>query len=326
MLRSKLLLPFSFLYEKAINLRNTLYDRGYLKSKRLPVPVISVGNLSAGGTGKTSFVIYLANILKDKRICILSRGYKRRTKGFHIVSEYGNLKLRWEEAGDEPYLMAKLLPFASVVVSENRYEGGLKAVEKLSPDVIILDDGFQHRRLYRDMDILLLKKKDLRDRLLPAGNLRERISSLNRADVIVLSYQEIEPFEFFTGKPTFKAFRVFNKILTSSFETLPLDFIKDKEVVAFCGLGDNEQFLKILKKLPIKVKKFIPFPDHHDYRDFTVEEKEIYLTTPKDLVKFEGKPNVYALGFELKVEREERLRKLLDGLFSDRYYLHPPEL
>ncbi|GAB6065883.1 tetraacyldisaccharide 4'-kinase [Aquifex pyrophilus] len=326
MLRSKLLFPLSILYGKAVDLRNALYDKGYLKVKRLPVPVISVGNLSVGGTGKTSFVIYLANLLKDKKVCILSRGYKRKTKGAQVVSEYGNIKLGWEEAGDEPYLLAKLLPFASVVVSEDRYEGGLRAVEELSPDVIILDDGFQHRKLHRDLDILLLKKKDLRDKLLPAGNLRERLFSINRADIIILSYQEVEPFEFFTGKPTFKVFREFNKLLNSRFEPLLLDFIRDREVIAFCGLGDNEQFLKTLKKLGIRIKEFIPFSDHHDYRDFVPEEGKVYITTPKDLVKLEGYENVYALYFDLRIEREERLRKILQGLLSHGNDLNPPEL
>ncbi|RUM32320.1 MAG: tetraacyldisaccharide 4'-kinase, partial [Aquifex sp.] len=270
MLRSSLL-PLSLLYGKIINLRNSLYDRGILKVKKLPVPVISVGNISAGGSGKTSFVIHLANLLKDKKVCILSRGYKRKSKGTLIVSEYGNVKATWEEAGDEPYLMAKILPHVSVVVSEDRYKGGVLALEKLSPEVIILDDGFQHRKLHRDLNILLLKKKDLSDKLLPAGNLREPLREIRRADIIVLTYQEVNPFDFFTGKPTFKMFREFCCLLNSSFEEIPLDFLKDKEVIAFSGLGDNEQFEKILKKLGIKVKKFIPFKDHHDYSDFFLE-------------------------------------------------------
>lgn len=277
--------------------------------------MISVGNLSVGGTGKTSFVIYLANLLKDKRVCILSRGYKRKTKGPQIVSEYGNIKLSWEEAGDEAYLLAKFLPFASVVVSEDRYKGGIFALEKLSPNVIILDDGFQHRALYRDIDILMIKKEDLRDYLLPAGRLREPIFSINRADIIILTYQEVKPFDFYTGKPTFKMFREFISLLDPNFEEVPIDILKDKEVIAFSGLGDNGQFAEVLRKLNISVKKFLSYRDHYDYKDFEPKEDEIYLTTPKDLVKLEGYKNIFALNFKVKVEREEKLKKLIYRIF-----------
>jgi len=268
-----------------------------------------------GGTGKTSFVIYLANLLKDKRVCILSRGYKRKTKGPQIVSEYGNIKLSWEEAGDEAYLLAKFLPFASVVVSEDRYKGGIFALEKLSPNVIILDDGFQHRALYRDIDILMIKKEDLRDYLLPAGRLREPIFSINRADIIILTYQEVKPFDFYTGKPTFKMFREFISLLDPNFEEVPIDILKDKEVIAFSGLGDNGQFAEVLRKLNISVKKFLSYRDHYDYKDFEPKEDEIYLTTPKDLVKLEGYKNIFALNFKVKVEREEKLKKLIYRIF-----------
>jgi len=313
--RSKLLYPLSLLYGKVVNFRNSFYDKKILKSKKLPIPVISVGNLSVGGTGKTSFVIYLANLLKDKKICILSRGYKRKTKGPQIVSEYGNIKLSWEEAGDEAYLLAKFLPFASVIVSEDRYKGGILALEKLSPEVIILDDGFQHRALYRDIDILMIKREDLRDYLLPAGRLREPLSSINRADVIILTYQEVKPFDFYTGKPTFKMFREFISLLNSNFEEVPIDILKDKEVIAFSGLGDNGQFREVLGKLNISVKEFLSYRDHYDYKDFEPEEDEIYLTTPKDLVKLEGYKNIFALNFKVKVEREEKLKKLIYRIF-----------
>ncbi|HIP43284.1 MAG TPA: tetraacyldisaccharide 4'-kinase [Aquifex aeolicus] len=315
MVGSKFLYPLSLLYGKFVSFRNSFYDKNILKSRKLPIPVISVGNLSVGGTGKTSFVIYLANLLKDKRVCILSRGYKRKTKGPQIVSEYGNIKLSWEEAGDEAYLLAKFLPFASVVVSEDRYKGGIFALEKLSPNVIILDDGFQHRALYRDIDILMIKKEDLRDYLLPAGRLREPIFSINRADIIILTYQEVKPFDFYTGKPTFKMFREFISLLDPNFEEVPIDILKDKEVIAFSGLGDNGQFAEVLRKLNISVKKFLSYRDHYDYKDFEPKEDEIYLTTPKDLVKLEGYKNIFALNFKVKVEREEKLKKLIYRIF-----------
>jgi len=313
--RSKLLLPFTLPYYFGVFLRNLLYDEGIKKPKKLPVPVISVGNLSVGGTGKTSFVIYLANLLKEKRVCILLRGYKRKSKGVLLVSEYGKILTDWEKAGDEAYLLAKLLPNASVVVSEDRYEGGVFAVERLNPELIILDDGFQHRKLHRDLNILLLKKKDLEDHLLPYGNLREPLSSLKRADLLILSYQEVEPFEFNSEKPTFKMCREFDSVLNSNFEEIPVEHLKEKEVIAFSGLGDNEQFLKTLKKLGFKVKEFLSFPDHYDYKEFRPKKEETYLTTPKDLIKLQNYENVFALNFKVKVDREEELYGIICRTF-----------
>lgn len=313
--RSKLLLPFTLPYYFGVFLRNLLYDKGIKKPKKLPVPVISVGNLSVGGTGKTSFVIYLANLLKEKRVCILLRGYKRKSKGVLLVSEYGEILTDWEKAGDEAYLLAKLLPNASVVVSEDRYEGGVFAIKRLNPELIILDDGFQHRKLHRDLDILLLKKKDLEDYLLPYGNLREPLSALKRADLLILSYQEVEPFEFNSEKPTFKMQREFDSVLNSNFEEIPIEHLKEKEVIAFSGLGDNEQFLKTLKKLGFKVKEFLSFPDHYDYKEFRPKKEETYLTTPKDLIKLQNYENVFALNFKVKVDREEELYRIICRTF-----------
>ncbi len=313
--RSKLLLPLSFLYNSAVNLRNFLYDKKYLKVKKLPIPVISVGNISAGGTGKTSFTIYLANLLKSKRVCILLRGYRRKSRGVKLVSEYGNIKTNWKEAGDEAFLLAKLLPFASVVVSEDRYRGGIFAIEKLSPDVIILDDGFQHRKLYRDLDIVLIKKKDLKDKILPYGNLREDINSIKRADIVVLSYQEVAPFDFETGKPTFKMFRKFNSVIDSEFKKYPIEILKGKKLIAFSGLGDNEQFFKALENLGLNVKKFLSFPDHYDYKNFKPKKEEIYITTPKDIIKVKNAKNVYALNFEVEVKEEEKLKEIIYRIF-----------
>ncbi|WP_461829742.1 tetraacyldisaccharide 4'-kinase [Aquifex sp.] len=313
--RSKLLFPFIFPYAFGVSVKNFLYDKGIKKPKKLPVPVISVGNLSVGGTGKTSFVVYLANLLKDRRVCILLRGYKRKSRGVVAVSKYGEILTDWERAGDEAYLLAKLLPYACVVVAEDRYEGGLFAIKNFNPELIILDDGFQHRKLHRDLDIVLLKRKDIKDYLLPYGNLREPLSSLKRANVIILSYQEVEPFEFRTEKPAFKMFREFGSLLDSEFREFPIEHLKGKEVIAFSGLGDNEQFLKSLRKLGFRVKEFISFPDHYDYRDFKPKREEIYLTTPKDLIKLRGYENVFALNFQVRIEGGEELKRLIYRTF-----------
>ncbi len=311
-----LLYLLSLLYGGAVNFRNFLYDSRVLKSKKLPVPVVSVGNISAGGTGKTSLVRYLAQELgRTLRVAVLLRGYRRKSRGTLVVSEWGSLRAGIEEAGDEAYLLARLLPDASVVVSEERFKGGLFAVEKLGAGLIILDDGFQHRRLYRNLDIVLLRKRDLTDRLLPAGLLREPLKNLSRADAVVLSYQDVEPFEFeLEEKPVFKMFRKFTHLLNTRFERVPLEILKDKEVIAFAGLGNNEQFFRSLEKLGFRLKEKLSFPDHYHYRDFELKKDELYITTPKDMVKLPPAENLFALDFELEVEGLlDFVRERVDG-------------
>lgn len=297
-------MPLSLLYTGAVNLRNLLYDRGILSVKKLPVPVISVGNLSVGGSGKTSLVRFLSQELgRTLRVAVVMRGYKRKSKGTVLVSEWGRIRTDLWRSGDEAYLLARQLKNTSVVVSESRFEGGLFAVKELGAQVIILDDGFQHRRLFRDIDIVLLRQRDLQDRPIPAGLLREPLRNLERADAIVLAYQEIEPFEFGIGeKPVFRMFREFTGLINSRFEAVPLEEIKDKEVIAFAGLGSNEQFFKILERLGFKLKKRLSFRDHYHYRDFRLEKDMTYITTPKDMVKLPPSENLYALDFSLRVD------------------------
>ncbi len=294
------------MYSLFIRLRNFLYDREILPIRKLPVPVICVGNISVGGSGKTSLVRYIASGLsKDYRVGIVLRGYRRRSKGVRIVSDRGEVLCDVNEAGDEAYMLANLLSKegVSVVVSEDRYEGGKVACDKLGAELIVLDDGFQHRRLYRDIDVVLLRKRDLRDRLLPFGRLREPLSSLERASCIVLSYQESEPFEFeFMNKPIFRMYRTFTGLLNSSFDRFPLDYLMDKELIAFAGLGDNRQFFETLKGLGFKVKQELGFRDHHRYEGFRLEEGRTYITTLKDMVKLPPAENLYALDIDISVE------------------------
>src|ERR1051325_8724560 len=171
--------PLSLLFGAGVALRNTLYDRGIFKVRRLTRPVISIGNISVGGSGKTPFVITLGELLKQRGISfdVLSRGYGRSSTKIAVVAPLGFP----QQFGDEPLLIARKLQ-VPVIVGADRYRAGLLAEEKFSSRLHLLDDGFQHRGLHRDFDIVLLPQEDLEGTLLPTGRLREPRSSLRRAD------------------------------------------------------------------------------------------------------------------------------------------------
>ena len=164
--------------------RNALYDRGIARARRVQGPVVSVGNLSVGGSGKTPFVLLLGELLKARgvKFDILSRGYGRQTRGVARVDPGGSAR----DFGDEPLLLARRLG-VPVIVGEDRYQAGVFAEKSFGPQLHLLDDGFQHRALARDFDIVLVTPEDARDRLLPAGRLREPLASLSRADAVVLT-------------------------------------------------------------------------------------------------------------------------------------------
>ena len=187
-----LLFPASILYRFIILLRNFCYDKNWIKAKKLPCFVISVGNLSLGGTGKTPTVLYLCRILqenKKKDIAILSRGYKRNTNGTVLVSN-GNGPLKdWKAVGDESFMMAQKTKNIPIVVDSNRYRGGKFLIKNFNSKIIILDDGFQHRALSRNLDIVLINgyTKPSDYRFLTTNLIRETWSGLNRADTIILT-------------------------------------------------------------------------------------------------------------------------------------------
>src|SRR3972149_9569915 len=189
---SSLLLILSWFYGLGHRLRLALYNRGILKTKNLSIPVISIGNLTAGGTGKTPTIIMIAELLKGmgKKVAVLSRGYKGKAEGeINVVSDGDKILLNPLESGDEPYMMAARLKGIPVITGSDRYKTGKYAIEKFGTKIILLDDGYQHVQLDRNFNILLLDSNSPfgNGYLLPRGTLREPPSYINRADVIILT-------------------------------------------------------------------------------------------------------------------------------------------
>ena len=187
--------PFALVYGFIILCRNSFYNLGFFKSHKLPCTVISVGNLAVGGTGKTPTVIFLAKYLqkKNKKVTILSRGFGRSTRGTILVTDGNDTKFSWQEVGDEPYLMAKLLNGVPIIVDENRVRGGMFAIKNFNADIILLDDGFQHRSIIRDLDFVLINSRDKQSdhKLIPSGILREPWLNIDRSSAIILTKSNI---------------------------------------------------------------------------------------------------------------------------------------
>jgi tetraacyldisaccharide 4'-kinase len=274
--------PLSAIYGGAVGARNALYDRGWLRQQRLRGPVISVGNLSAGGSGKTPFVMLLGELLKARRIKfdVLSRGYGRKSRGVLLVDPAGLP----HEFGDEPLLIGRKLQ-VPVVVGEDRYEAGCFAESRFGPQLHLLDDGFQHRAMARDFDIVLVTPQDAGDRLLPIGRLREPLHSLRRADAVVLaSGASAESFPV-EGK---LVWRVRRGILPQNIPPRP---------VVFCGIARPQNFVLQLRAANIEPVAEAFYRDHHAY-----DEKDIgellalkqrseaggFVTTEKDAVNLGG--------------------------------------
>lgn len=290
--------PLAAIYEAGVKTKNALYDRGILTARALSAPVISVGSISAGGAGKTPFVILLGELLKERGITfnVLSRGYGRKTRGVLIVDEKGDSRT----FGDEPMLIARRLG-CPVIVGESRYEAGLVAEQRFDSQVHILDDGFQHRRLARNFDIVLLTTRELDDQPLPTGRLREPLTSLRRADAVVLC-GEIDSSRLPPGiKELWRVRRAIS--------------LKDAppEPIVFCGIARSDDFLAQVKKLGVVPKAFKSFSDHHQYsaedvrRLIELRDQSAaggFITTEKDAINLGAAISQLAPVAVAKVEME----------------------
>lgn len=274
--------PLSGLYRAVVNARNTLHDRHLIPSRHLQGPVVSIGNLSVGGSGKTPFVILLGELLKARgvKFDVLSRGYGRKTKGVMQVDPSGLAR----DFGDEPLLIARRLE-VPVVLGEDRYLAGEFAEKNYGPQLHLLDDGFQHRSLARDFDIVLVTADDSRDSLLPSGRLREPLTSLRRADAVVLTAGAAPESFPLDGK---LVWRVRRGILPQNVPSRP---------VAFCGIARPQNFMLQLRKAGIEPAAEAVYRDHHAYTERDVREllalntksqADGFVTTEKDAINLGG--------------------------------------
>ena len=323
---SSALAPLSALYGRALEARARLYRSGGFASERAGCPVVSVGNLTFGGTGKTPFVEFLARRFRfeGKRPAILSRGYGRRSTGVVIVSRGSGPLVGPEEGGDEPVAIARRLTGVPVVAAERRTEGARAAID-LGADVLLLDDGYQHLALARDVNLLLLDSSDPfgGGRLPPAGRLREPLSALSRADAVVFTRgNRGEPPEearealghWNPGVPVFTARMRSAGLWDDGGSPVTASRLAARRFVAVCGIANPAAFATSLAELDLSPEELFEFRDHHRYGRRDLERirraadrtgSAWILTTEKDAVKLEGKTLLPVVTLRLDVEVAE---------------------
>ncbi|MFT4698238.1 MAG: tetraacyldisaccharide 4'-kinase [Flavobacteriaceae bacterium] len=301
----KILFPFSILYGWITAIRNIMYDKGWKESRSYNIPIICVGNLSTGGTGKSPMIEFLIDFLqKEYQVAVLSRGYKRKTKGYKEVLFSSTA----EEVGDEPLQFKQNFPNCTVAVCADRRTG----IEKLqrNAEVILLDDAFQHRRVNPSTNILLTTFDDLyiNDYMLPTGNLREYKKGANRADFIVVTkcpekvaYSKLQEIQFnLKLKPHQRIY--FSKIgydesIYGVTETNPISFLKDKFFTLVTGIANPQPLIDFLNKNSFQYEHK-KYADHHHFTKEDInelKEKELILTTEKDFVRLQPKLKKFAI-------------------------------
>ncbi len=335
-----LLIPLSWVYRVSVQLRNILYAHGVFKARRLPCRVISVGNIVVGGTGKTPTVIAIAGHLQrgGMRVAILLRGYKRRVgEKVAIVSDGEKVCKSLVESGDEAYMMAKHLRNVPIIIGKCRYSAGQVALERFKVDVLLLDDGFQHRQLARDIDILTIPTTHPfgnPEKLLPAGTLREPLTTLRRADIILLTHADIPNISAHTKKlvkplapnipvltsihqPTHLYPLVANNQQSAvSNKRLPLNEnlfaknrppmtnnykikeLKGKRILAVCGIGNPDAFVSTLTQCSVASVELLAFPDHYVYTETDKQQIETaFQKTAAELIVTTQKDEQKLAGF-----------------------------
>lgn len=333
-----LLLPFSLLYFFIIYLRNLFFDINIIKSVSINKPVISIGNISTGGTGKSPFTIFLTEYFLKNNLkpAIISRGYKGESDNIEIVFDGEKLSGSIAKSGDEPLMMANNLSLNFkdffIISGSNRVKASEFAIKKFNPDVIILDDAFQHRKIIRNLDIVLIDAEDFKENkfynsvVLPAGNLRENSANLKRADIIIQNnkfcrLEKLNEFEKYKKNTFILSYKIkgfYNKENTE-FK------IEGKNVIAFAGLANPTSFFSMLDSCNCSSIRKITFKDHHNYTKEDIgqitknaDKDTLFITTEKDFIKIKEFEdllkyfNVLFMKIELNLNDEEKFFSLLN--------------
>lgn len=322
----KILFPFNVLYYSVVYLRNRGYDLGVLKSKSYPLPVICVGNLSVGGTGKTPTIELLISLLQSNyKVAVLSRGYGRQSKGFVLVDALSSAK----SIGDEPFQIAQKFPKITVAVDANRQRGieTLLALDS-PPEIILLDDAFQHRKVTPGLSILLTAYDHLYcdDIVLPAGNLRELRSGAQRAQIVIvtksptnlghLEKQTIKKrLALQSGQQLFFSFIDYDEHIYSSTEKLALQTIKNIKYTLVTGIANAAPLVQYLESLGHKFEH-LEYADHHEFSTQElnkISSKSLVLTTEKDFsrLKILNHDALYYLPITTKIDDQDRFEDLV---------------
>lgn len=313
-----LLLPFAILYGLGVRLRHFLYDRGWLSSKRYPFPILCVGNLAVGGTGKTPMVEYLVRLLGQEQVAILSRGYRRKTKGFFLADDSATAMT----LGDEPYQYHRKFPRATVAVCESRQEGIERLLENPHFKYIILDDAFQHRKVQAETNLLLTSYDKLytQDFLLPVGSLRDIRSRARKAQIIIVTkcpeltqteqekiIQQLKPLP--SQKLYFTTIAYSDRVYSHEDSQALKDFIATPFTLV-TGIANPTPLVDFLEKQGASFEH-LAYSDHHHFSNRELEflrQKGRILTTEKDYVRLEGAlSTLYYLPIETQFLNDQRL-------------------
>ena len=332
----------SWPYRLIINFRNWLYEKKIIASLKLPCPVISVGNITVGGTGKTPCTIMLAKMLQSHgfKPAILSRGYGgNSSKSVNIVSDGKNILLDSKTAGDEPFFMAQSLRNIPVIVGPQRVKTGRAAINQFGTNILICDDAMQHRQIFRDIDLILLDSKDPfgNGYVLPQGKLREPLDGLKRASAFLLTRTdetaETDNTNIKLGQlgkiPVFTSIHKLQDVIKGDCSDIwPISKLSGKKVCAFCGIAKPDSFKKSLLIARAQILSWDTFPDHHNYSLDELEKikkkfhncgADIIITTEKDGMRLQNFREFLRIIYLLRIEMEVTpSRELFDKFILDR--------
>ncbi|MFA7325215.1 MAG: tetraacyldisaccharide 4'-kinase [Candidatus Kapaibacterium sp.] len=315
----------SYIFVLITRLRNLLYNRRIIKSYKSHSYVISIGNIIAGGTGKTPVIIYLAKLLESEgyKVGIVAGGYRRKSKGLLVVHDVDKLLTTVDKAGDEAYMIAKEVG-CPLVIHDKKYLALIEIDKLFDIDIVLIDDGFQHRKIYRDLDIVIVNDKTVEEEyLIPAGYLREEKKNLQRVDTIL--YRDLaKEIVDFKNKDSF---HFMSKIKTER-------IVKDKAIVV-TAIANPSNFINFLKENNATIEKVFSFKDHHFFTDSEIDEIVVYCksnkieyiyTTEKDFVKLEkyklifekSSINILSIALEILPNDENEFRNYIISKINEK--------